>query len=130
MKRPAYKRPNKGRIASADGVNYTVLARQVKYEGSPKHKVRKATAPLEGDPAKCPPKITPEQANTWLKQAVRKGAVNHTPGAVFPRSIWVKKNGTVYMGRITNADQGTYHGYPLWNELQWPDGIDELWPDA
>jgi|GEM_PF-2292378 len=130
MKRLAYKRPNNDRIAELASANYKALARTAVYEGSPKHKVRKLSEPLDGDPAKCPPDIKPEQANAWLKKAIRKKCVQHEEGKTYPKAVWFKKDGWVFKGLITNAVQGTYHGFPVWNEKQWPDGMNELWPDA
>lgn len=130
MKRPTRQRPNNDRISKVRDANYKKLAENVRYEGSPKHKVRRVSDPLDGDPAKCPPDITPQQANKWLRQAVKNGSVQHEAGKTYPKAVWFRKDGNVYKGLITNATQGTYHGFPVWNKLQWPDGIDELWPDA
>lgn len=130
MSRPKYKRPNKGRIAKVPDVNYDTLALKVSYEGSLKHKVRRLTDPLDVDPAKCPPAVTEKQATKWLRQAFRKGCVHHEAGKAFPSVAWAKVGELVYMARITNVGKGLYHGYPLWNNRQWPEKIDELWGDV
>lgn len=50
----------------------------------------------------------------WLQEAIRLGQVSQDPAeAGFPRYVWAYQEDRWFEGRLINAGEGTYKGYPL-----------------
>lgn len=102
------------------------LADRVKYNPSQKHK----RYPIPGqhpyfdhNSSKCPTQITLEQAQTWLKDGIAKGAVSSFNGS-FPSCVWYKEGNIVFEAKLTSKSTGEYHGFPL-ETYEWPNNIEE-----
>lgn len=107
------------RIEPPPGVNLLVLATQAVYVASPEHKdrytPRTGVPKLRTDASPCPPSVSMEEAQTWLRTAIKNGRVGG-PWDVqpFPQYAWHRRpDGGVFEARLTNAELGQYKGYPL-----------------
>ena len=93
-------------------------AAKVAYVGSPEHKSYPSFAGqprLRSDATRCPKHLKDQaQLTGWLQDAIRAGHVSQDPAEVgFPRYVWAFQDGIWFEGRLVNATQGTYKGYPL-----------------
>lgn len=72
-------------------------------------------AKLRSDASRCPTDLKDAVEITgWLATAIRAGLVSDDPGQDgFPKYVWAFKRGAWFEGRLVNAAQGTYKGYPL-----------------
>lgn len=97
------------------------LTKKVRYGGNPEHKRN------PGDFNLSPPS-NPRQAKTLcdevgifkradalalLKEGLRRGLVSVQERNGWPQNIWAVVNGRSLQAMLENAEQGTYHGYPL-----------------
>jgi hypothetical protein len=105
------------------------LAAYVRYAPSPYHKTGRIMG-VTGQvrPAvqssKCPQTWqTRSQATEALRQGIRQGLVSEVWSGAFPKHVWYKLGDTVYEAMLTNREDGTYHGYPLSEPREWPEGL-------
>ncbi|MFT3969671.1 MAG: hypothetical protein QM695_05155 [Micropruina sp.] len=70
---------------------------------------------LRSDASRCPTDLKDaEEITRWLASGIRAGLVSEDPGGDgFPRYVWAFRRESWFEGRLVNADQGTYKGYPL-----------------
>lgn len=115
---------SRSRVTPPAGADLFALAEQASYEPSAEHKdhyisgvgVRR----LRTDATACPPDISLEQAEQWLKEALRDGAVGSPwTDQPFPQYVWKRVGDRVFEARLTNAEQGWFKAYPL-EEAEWP----------
>ena len=102
-----------------------LIITRVRYTGSPYHRSpgSKAGAIVKraGLTSKCPPTWTNAAATEALRLAIREVRVScFWEGAGFPRYVWHLEGDVLYEARLTNRDNGEYHGYPLEDKWQWP----------
>lgn len=57
--------------------------------------------------------MDPQRLTLWLREAVLTGHVGAPWEGGFPRYAWRQVGGIWYEGRLTNAQQGQYKGYPV-----------------
>lgn len=104
------------RLQALVGVDLTSIADLVRYEPSAEHKdyLTPAGLPrLRTDATPCPRGVDLDEVVVWLRGAVRRGDVSAAFENEFPRYVWTRVGESCYEARLTNADQGTYKGYPL-----------------
>jgi len=78
---------------------------------------------LRSDATPCPRDITREQAEGWLRKALAAGAVGPVwADQPYPQLAWWKEGDLVFEARLSNAEAGWYHGYPL-DRTEWPSWI-------
>ena len=124
MKTPKRHRPQlRARAVAPPGVDLQKLATGARYTPSADHKdhwVAGLQPRLRSDATPCPRSVTLDQAQAWLQEAIANGDVGepwdvHT----YPRMAWKRVGDQVFEARLSNADQGWYHGYPI-DEAEWP----------
>jgi hypothetical protein len=98
---------------------------RVHYTGSPYHRSagsRAGTiAKRAGLSSRCPPTWTNAGATEALRLAISEVRVScFWEGAGFPRYVWYLDGDVLYEARLTNRENGEYHGYPLEDRWQWP----------
>lgn len=98
---------------------------RVRYTGSPYHRPPGSRAgPVvtrAGLSSRCPPSWTNAKATEALKLAISEGRVScFWEGSAFPRYVWYLDGDVLYEARLTNRENGEYHGYPLEDPRQWP----------
>lgn len=104
---------------------------RARYHGSPEHK---DTPSFAGSPrprtdaSLCDRTLASEHAlvESWLQDAIRRGAVSEYWEGGFPRYVWYKDAETLYEARLVNRDQGIYKGYPL-EEGEWPPLVEKCY---
>lgn len=122
MKRPERKRTAGGskrissRVFSADELE--ILARNVRYVGSPEHKhgVSFAGQPRpRGDASLCDKSLHQKQplVQEWLEEAIKRGHFSELFENGFPRYVWSLAEEGCHEARLTNAGKGEYKGYPI-----------------
>ena len=133
MRAPRRKRPLVRQLATwrDDRVALESLAEQVCYVGSPEHKDMPSFAGQprpRADASICPRELTRDHARveSWLRKAIRRGAVSELREGGFPRYVWFKGSNAVYEGRLVNRGLGEYKGYPL-EPGQEPPTLDKLY---
>lgn len=95
------------------------LADSVFYRGSEDHKDAGNSfgflrTPPRKDASVCDNGITPEQAQEWLRDSIRRGNINWAVlTEKYPRYVWGIFNDQLYLGRLTNDGKGEYKGYPV-----------------
>ena len=95
------------------------LASHLSYVGSGEHKARPVDpsydlAPaLRSDASRCDPKVTRDQAEHALRDAVRRRCVSSDFVGYFPRYVWGWLNGQPHVARLTNSEQGSYKAWPI-----------------
>jgi hypothetical protein len=124
MRAPGRRRQKpKERAEPASSVDFAALAADVRYVWSAEHKdqVGPAGLPrLRSDATRCPTDVTEEQVLGWLCEAIAAGDVGGLWGdQPYPQLAWKRVGNTVYEARVSNAEQGWYHGYPL-DPTEWP----------
>jgi len=97
----------------------------VRYTGSSYHRSpgSKAgpVATRAGLTSRCPPSWSNAKATEALRLAVSEARVScFWEGAGFPRYVWYLDGDVLYEARLTNRENGEYHGYPLEDRWQWP----------
>lgn len=115
---------SRARVAPPAEVDLDLLADRATYVPSAEHKDRYTPAAgvrrLRTDATACPTDVSQEQAQQWLRAALRQGHVGG-PWAdqPFPRYAWARSGDVVFEARLTNAEQGWFKGYPL-EPSEWP----------
>jgi hypothetical protein len=98
-------------------------ASNVRYTGSPYHRSSGKEGPVAqriGLVSRCPPNWTNLEATRLLRIAISEGRVSKHWEQGFPRHVWHLDGGVLYEARLTNSENGEYHGYPLEDRWQWP----------
>lgn len=110
------------------------IATNAEYIGSNEHKnIRRETNP-RFDSSKCERAfnrpITIEEANKWLKAAIREGHISSDTTHGFPKYVWSKINNVYFEARFITIDKqkGTYKGFPLLDTMV-PKQIKDLYND-
>lgn len=98
------------------------LLAKIKYVGSPFHKSRRGKFGLVPPVQPRPDKTLcdavdisePRAARDLLKRGVEAGLISVQQRGEFPQNIWaVSSEGVALEAQLDNAEQGTYHGYPM-----------------
>lgn len=113
-----------------DGTDLASLARLARYVGSPEHKDTPSFAGHprpRADATICDRSFIDRQKEiaTWLRAALKRGAVGAPWEGAFPRYVWYRHGDTVYEGRLVNQEKGEYKGYALGAD-ELPRGLDKL----
>ena len=113
------------------------LPRQASYGGKPEHKrdpgdfgLEPASRPRQGK-ALCDVSgvLTRSDAATLLKQGMREGLVSERTTNGWPNIVWAMHGEHVLEARLDNAEQGSYHGYPLLPTDPFCARVRERWPN-
>lgn len=128
MRAPGRRRPKlKERANAAANVDFDALAAGVRYVWSAEHKDHYSPAgmpKLRTDATRCPEGLTEEQVLGWLSEAIAAGDVGGLwEGQPYPQLAWKRVDDIVYEARVSNAEQGWYHGYPL-DRTEWPQWLE------
>lgn len=97
------------------------MARTARYVGNPDHKRN------PGDFGLSPPSrprmgkslcdsveiFSRKEAEKLLQNGIERGVISVQIERGWPRIVWAVRDGAVLEARLDNAEQGTYHGYPL-----------------
>ena len=119
MKRPERRRAQRHRkTPPPPGVSLSELAEQVRYVGSPEHKL---TSSFAGHPAPrsdasiCDPSLANQRelVQSWLRESIRRGQCGGPWEGRFPRYVWRKTEQEAHEARLTNRATGEYKGYPI-----------------
>ncbi len=113
------------------GMDLEATAEEVAYIGSPEHKDTPSFAGQarpRRDASICPRELASDllRVESWLREAIRRGAVNELWEGSYPRYVWFKDGAQVYEGRLVNRVSGEYKGYPLERD-EWPIGIEDIY---
>jgi hypothetical protein len=124
MRPPTRRRqPSRQRAAPPADADLALLAAAATYVWSAEHKDRygpAGIARLRSDATRCPKDLTEEQVQAWLREGIAAGDVGGVwDDQPYPQLVWKRVQDTVYEGRVSNAVQGWYHGYPL-DVTEWP----------
>lgn len=127
VRAPKRRRPQRRTICPAPpGVSLAKVAADVRYVGSPEHKVHPSFAGPprpRADATKCDPSLADPGALTgWIREAILKKNFGEPWEGDFPRYVWHQVDGTVYEGRLVNQELGEYKGWPL-EPGEWPEGL-------
>lgn len=90
--------------------------------GSAEHKTYPSPAgfpALRSDATPCDPKISFEEIEDALKEAIRRRCVSATFEQGFPKYAWGWLRGQLHEARHINGRAGSYKGYPL-EEVEYP----------
>ncbi|WP_285690726.1 hypothetical protein [Actinoplanes sp. NBRC 103695] len=117
MRSPGRRRPRKGDQLPADSdLDLDAMAEKVTYVISPEHKDYLTSAgpgKLRSDASACPRHLDFDDVLNWLKAAIRNRSVSADFDGDFPRYVWVRVEGSVFEGRLSNSGLGGYKGYPI-----------------
>lgn len=110
MRAPKRHRPRKDtRLTLTPDVDLEGLASRALYVISTEHKdylTPAGPSRLRSDASACPREITLEQAQMWLKSAIRAGDVSALVEGEFPRYAWARIEDRVFEGRLTTRCSG------------------------
>lgn len=69
----------------------------------------------------CPLDVSRDQAEEWLRRALANGQAGQEwpQDGAYPQYVWIRVEETVFEGRLSEREQGWYHGYPL-DRTEWP----------
>lgn len=130
MRAPKRRRPLANRLGPLpDEADLTSVAERARYIGSPEHKDIPSFAGHprpRSDASICPRELTQEQVQSWLRDAILRGAVSPLWEGEFPRYVWFKAGELAYQGRLVNSGTGGYKGWPITRD-EWPVGLDTLY---
>jgi hypothetical protein len=56
-----------------------------------------------------------------LQDAIKSACVSEEFRGNFPARVWAFINDTLHEARLTNSENGEYHGFPVDYPVQWPD---------
>lgn len=96
-----------------------LLSKLVSYRGSPDHKgygnsFGFPNTPPRPDASVCDNGITPQVAQEWLRASICKGNIYFSLTLEkFPRYVWGKFDGKLYVARLINDGNGEYKGFPV-----------------
>jgi hypothetical protein len=115
---------SRSRVVPPPGADLGELASRARYEPSAEHKDRYTTTAgvrrLRVDASPCPPEVTQDAAQVWLREALAAGDVGGPwLDQPFPQYAWKRVGDLVFEARLTNSEQGWFKGYPL-DRTQWP----------
>jgi hypothetical protein len=122
MRRRSGFNPKRSIRRNLESVDLTALADSVKYGGNPEHKRNPGDFGLVPPSRPRPDKTLCDMVNVFsrlqatelLRAGVRKGLISEREKNGFPQNIWVVTNdGWPLEAQLENAEQGTYHGYPM-----------------
>ena len=123
MRSPRRRRPRRRERSVPADADLDALAARARYVGSPEHKdvISSAGAPRpRGDASICPrPYNDAQLATGWLRSAIRAGSTGGPWEGGFPRYVWHREKDTVFEARLINRGDGSYKGYPLYDD-EWP----------
>lgn len=124
MRAPNRRRPQlRSRAIPPVGADLQVLADSAKYVWSAEHKDHLSPAGmprLRSDATPCPKDVAGENIRSWLREAISAGDVGGPwDGKAYPQLAWKRVGPVVYEARLSNAEQGWYHGYPI-DKTEWP----------
>lgn len=98
------------------------LAGTARYGGNPEHKRNPRDfglhPPVSPRPAKSLCDVAEvfkrEEAESLLREGLRRGLVSQQERTGWPQNVWaVAPNGVPLEAQLENAEQGSYHGYPM-----------------
>lgn len=117
MRAPKRRRPRQDdRLQPGLHTDLAEMSEKVSYVISTEHKDYLTSAGpgnLRSDASTCPRGLNFDEVESWLKEAVRDGAVSALLDSDFPRYVWKRVEGKVYEARLSNAGLGQYKGYPI-----------------
>ena len=104
-----------GRLAPED------VAMRARYVGSGEHKslpldasyAVESAAHKRSDSSRCDPKITREQAEQVLREAIKLGNVSAEFQDNFPAYVSGRIEGQFYAARLINREAGHYKAWPI-----------------
>lgn len=99
-----------------DGVDLSLVASNVSYEGSAEHKTFPSSSGRpRADTTKCDPELHGDylRLGEWLRLAIRAGWVGAPWEGGFPRYVWVEQDGRYYQARLVNREAGSYKGWEI-----------------
>jgi hypothetical protein len=114
MKRPKRKRVQRHkRTPPPKGVDLRAVANEVRYVGSPEHKMTPSFAGQpspRSDASVCDPSLANQQGlvQLWLRDALRQGDCGGPWTGRFPRYVWRKTEHEAHEARLTNYSTGEY----------------------
>lgn len=111
------------------------LAKAARYVGNPDHKRNPGDFSL-GLPSR--PRLgkslcdtagifSRSKAQAILAKGIQLGCVSVQEENGWPRVVWAVFDNSVLEARLDNAQQGTYHGYPLDSEDPFASAVLERW---
>lgn len=112
------------------------LSRKVTYGGNPEHKRSPGnyglTPPAQPRPGKtlCDGvrDISRHEAIALLKAGLLKGMFNQCEPNEWPQNVWaVSTSGEVFEAHLENREKGTYHGYPVPEDDDFRQVIQQEW---
>ncbi|MCW2754805.1 MAG: hypothetical protein JWQ32_2216 [Marmoricola sp.] len=107
----------RARAEVPSGVDLQALADGAVYTPSADHKdhwMDGLQPRLRSDATPCPRSVTKEQAEVWLKEAMAAGNIGEPwDGQSYPRMVWASVGDCTFEARLSNDEQGWYHGYPI-----------------
>ena len=112
-------------------VDLAAVAAQVDYIGSPEHKDMPTFAGMpkrRANASICPRELADKKdvVVSWLREAIREGAVGAFWESGFPRYVWYVDGDRVYEARLVNRGLGQYKGFPL-NDDERPRGLSKCY---
>jgi hypothetical protein len=111
------------RATPKPGLDMHELSKTAKYVYSAEHKDHFGPAGvrrLRTDATPCPRGLEEETVTQWLRAAMAAGDVGGLwEDETYPQLVWKRVGEIVYEARVSNRDQGWYHGYPL-DRTEWP----------
>lgn len=96
MRAPKRRRPLVRRMKTPPGIDLAATAEKVSYIGSPEHKDTPSFAGHarpRRDASICPRELADDlsKVESWLRAAIRRGAVNERWESNYPRYVWFKQ---------------------------------------
>ena len=128
------RRPSQRKIRERTADELTDLAERATYKGSPEHKDKRWWKGLPegrqlpggqvGRPGKQTTTICPltseddrKRATEWVRLAIRLGQCRfYESDQSYPKKIWHKADGQLWMGVLVNSRLGHYKGWPISHE--------------
>jgi hypothetical protein len=103
------------------------VATLARYVGSGEHKALpihasyslESAAHKRSDSSRCDPKITRDQAEQALREAIKLGHVSAEFQDNFPAYVWGRIAGQFYAARLINREAGHYKAWPI-EEVELP----------
>lgn len=108
------------------------IAKRVTFVASPYHirRSHKADTRRRGynSASICEVDWSDGEKTGCLRSGIRLGNVSEAPAGEFPKHVWYPdpKTGRIFQATCTNRQTGEYHGYPLDEHEEGPNGI--RWP--